>query len=62
MREPYIDDDKYYGYGTMKDEEVEEAVKFALTENIQILAHCNGDRACQQYIDTISKFGENAKK
>ena len=62
MREPYIDDDKYYGYGTMKDEEVEEAVKFALTENIQILAHCNGDRACQQYIDTISKFGENVKK
>ena len=26
---------------------------------MQILAHCNGDRAAQQYIETIDKYKNN---
>ena len=36
MRTPYIGDNNYFGYGTMKDEEVEEAVRIAYKDNLQI--------------------------
>ncbi|MEG2252628.1 MAG: amidohydrolase family protein, partial [Clostridia bacterium] len=42
-----------YGYGTMQNDEVIAAVKLAATSHRQILAHCNGDAAAQQYIDAI---------
>lgn len=60
MRTPYTNDtaveEKYYGYGTMKDSEVEEAIKKAYNNNLQILAHCNGDMAAEQYINCIDKL------
>ncbi len=62
MRTPYWNDNTYFGYGTMKDSEVEKIVKEAYQENMQLLAHCNGDRAAQQYIDAAKKVGENIKK
>ena len=62
MREPYIGDNNYYGYGTMKDEEVEEAINLAYKNKLQILAHCNGDRASQQYINAIKNITENNKE
>lgn len=55
MRTPYIDDENYYGYGTMSDSEVENAVEIAYKDNMQILAHCNGDKAAEQYINSIKK-------
>lgn len=65
MRTPYIQNEKnneklefknkYFGYNTMKDEEVENAIKIAKEENMQLLAHCNGDMAAKQYIDAIKK-------
>lgn len=61
MRTPYNGEDEYCGYGTMKDEEVEKAVRKAYEEDFQILAHCNGDRAAQQYIDAIRKTKNNNK-
>lgn len=61
MRTPYLGDENYFGYGTMKDEEVEEDVKFALSKDYQILAHCNGDRAAEQYINSIAKAGADVK-
>ena len=48
-------DNKNFGISTMKDEEVEKAVKLAEDENMQILAHCNGDMAARQFIDVIKK-------
>lgn len=51
MRTPYVDDKNYYGYGVQKDEEIEGKLEKALKENMQILVHCNGDAASQQYID-----------
>lgn len=61
MRTHYIDDENYFGYGTMKDLEVEKAVQLAYDDNVQILAHCNGDRAAEQYIKTIEKVEKNNK-
>ncbi|MEG1809818.1 MAG: amidohydrolase family protein, partial [Oscillospiraceae bacterium] len=55
MKTPYWGSTDYFGYGTMSDSDVLAAVKLAETENIQILAHCNGDAAIQQYIDAVKK-------
>ena len=55
MRTPYIDDKNYFGYGTMKDKEVEEAIRIVYKDNLQILAHCNGDKATEQYIKALKK-------
>ena len=52
MRTPYLGDEKdYYAYGTQKDGEIEAKLEQALNEDVQILVHCNGDAACQQYIN-----------
>lgn len=58
MRTPYSDKKEYYGYGTMNDKDVENALEIAYNEKIQILAHCNGDRAAKQYLDSIEKVNE----
>lgn len=62
MRTPYVDDENYFGYNTMKDEEVENAINLAKEEKLQILAHCNGDKAAEQYINSIKKVKINAKE
>ena len=49
MRTPYVGGD-YYGYGTMTDEAVYAAVTRASAEGYQLLAHCNGDAASEQYL------------
>ena len=59
MRTPYIDDKEYYGYGTMNDEDVKKDVESAYEEKLQILAHCNGDKAAEQYINAIKSTNKN---
>lgn len=59
MRTPYIPREKdggqpYFGYGTMTDQEVERAVEFAADNHLQLLAHCNGDRAAQQFLRALA--------
>lgn len=55
MRTPYAGDKNYCGYGTMTDEAVYGAVKKACEEGRQILAHCNGDAASEQYLKAWEK-------
>lgn len=55
LREEYENDEKYYGYKIMKDEDIEQVLKKAKEKNLQVLAHCNGDKAAEQYINTIKK-------
>ena len=55
MREPYVGSYDYFGVSTMSDDAVEKAIQIAYDDDLQILAHCNGDRACEQYIKAISK-------
>lgn len=59
MQSPYKDSGDYCGYGTLRDEDVLHAVEKATKDDIQILAHCNGDAAVQQYIDAIEKVATN---
>lgn len=66
MQEPYRqvsgeDEKDYCGYGTMKDEEVLAAVKKAVREGLQLLAHCNGDAAAEQYIRAVGKAEEEGE-
>ena len=59
MRSPYVpvpgggQAEGYRGYGTLSDEEVLADILKAEAEGMQLLAHCNGDRACQQYLEGL---------
>lgn len=55
MTEPYAGEEAYQGYGTMKDGEVLEALAEAGRRKLQILAHCNGDAAAEQFLDCLEK-------
>lgn len=51
MSEPYLGGEPdYCGYPWMKDEEVQAYVGQAVAENRQLLVHCNGDAASEQFI------------
>ena len=55
MRTPYIGDEKtgYRGYGTMTDNEVLTAMELSAKEGCQLLAHCNGDAAAEQFLNCL---------
>lgn len=55
MRTPYFNDPNYFGYGTMDESELDDVIKRSYDENIQILAHCNGDKAAEQYFEENQK-------
>lgn len=60
MSEPYIGDEKdYCAYPWLKDEQVEQYVRTAVKEKQQLLAHCNGDAASEQYLNAYEKVLEN---
>ena len=40
----------------MKDEDIEQVLKKAKEKNLQVLAHCNGDKAAEQYINAIKNI------
>lgn len=51
---PYENTEEY-GISTMSYEAVSNAVKKAIRENKQIIAHCNGDMAIERFIDAIEE-------
>ena len=54
METPYRNQEPpYYGYGTLSDEAVQAAVRLAAEHRMQILAHCNGDAAAEQFIRAV---------
>lgn len=53
MRTPYLQTPDYCGYPSLNDEDVMDAVKNSVEDGLQILAHCNGDAACAQYLSCI---------
>ncbi|MEG1732234.1 MAG: amidohydrolase [Longicatena sp.] len=55
MSTPYIGEKDYCGYPTLSDEHLYELIKTALQEHMQLLAHCNGDSAANQYITQFEK-------
>lgn len=61
LTKPYINNSNnandYSGYPIYNDEQVDFFVKTSLCENLQLLAHCNGDAACQQLINSFQSIG-----
>ena len=53
LRRPYQGEQEYRGYGTLTDAEVLDMVRRAGTDGMQLLAHCNGDAACAQYLAAL---------
>lgn len=56
----------YHGYESMTDEEAYNHVADAYQNNLQIMAHCNGDSAIDQYIAAVSRankeFGNDDRR
>lgn len=56
----------YHGYESMTDEEAYKHVADAYANNLQIMAHCNGDSAIDQYIKAVKKanaeFGNDDRR
>ncbi len=56
MSKPYVNGEpEYCGYPWMKNELVDNLVKKAVSARKQILAHCNGDAASEQFISAYDK-------
>lgn len=58
MRTPYQGEDSYCGYGTMSDEEVCKVFEYAGKEQVQVIAHCNGDAASEQFLRCLQKVAK----
>ena len=55
MRTAYVGQEENFGYPSMMDKDVLNAVRRAMREGRQILAHCNGDAAAQQYLQAVAR-------
>lgn len=55
LSKPYEHSGTYCGYPAMKDEELTKNLVSALNHGRQVLAHCNGDAASEQYIRCYEK-------
>ena len=53
LRQPYAGGAEYRGYGTLTDAQALDMVRRAGAEGMQLLAHCNGDAACAQYLAAL---------
>lgn len=62
MSQPYLGDDPdYCGYPWLPDEKVNAYAKQAVSEGRQLLAHCNGDAASQQFLDAYERALDECK-
>ncbi|OON91008.1 MAG: amidohydrolase [Epulopiscium sp. Nele67-Bin001] len=55
LTEPYENSGDYKSYGWYSDEEVEDLMFQAIEQNQQVLVHCNGDAAGDQFLTSYSK-------
>lgn len=55
MKKPYNGTDDCFGTSTMSDDEVISAMRDAAQNDVQIIAHCNGDAACEQFLNCLEK-------
>ena len=63
MRRPYAGEADYRGYPVLTDGQVYERLKSALERDVQILAHCNGDGAAEQYLSVMERLeGETGRR
>lgn len=62
MSQPYENSDGYKGYEWLSDKEVGKNIRIVLKEGKQILAHCNGDAASEQYLNAYERAAAVTKK
>ena len=55
MTKPYEGGEGECGYPTLTDEQLTKQIARSLKEGRQLLAHCNGDAAAQQYLDCFNR-------
>lgn len=56
MSEPYLGEEQSYcGYPWMETKEVEKYIKQAVEDEQQLLVHCNGDAASEQFLTVYEK-------
>lgn len=60
LRKPYEGSENDCGYPTLTENQVEEFVQLAINEKTQLLAHCNGDAAAEQYLKALLKYGKRS--
>lgn len=51
MLTPYEGTPEYLGYPILSDKELKQLIQIALKDDMQLLVHCNGDAATNQYIN-----------
>ena len=59
MIKPYLNSQGYCGYPQFSDDQLYQLIAQAIEDHQQLLAHCNGDRACQQYISQFERYLNN---
>lgn len=52
---PYEGEESYRGYPAMTDEEISRQALYCINHNLQLLAHCNGDAAGDQFLNAYEK-------
>lgn len=62
METPYQGEDTYCGYPILKDEQLYQEIYDVLSKDCQLLAHCNGDGAAEQYITQFEKVKKDHPK
>lgn len=60
LSKPYEGESQYRGYPYYEDADVEQYVMQAIQEGRQILAHCNGDAASEQFLNAYEKSLDKA--
>lgn len=58
MKRAYESDPENYGERALLDKEVYDSILFAAEKDAQILAHCNGDAACEQFIRAVRRASD----
>ena len=56
MRRPYAGETAYRGYPTLTEGQVEAYLRQGAADGMQVLAHCNGDAAAEQFLTAAEKL------
>ena len=62
MTKPYEGEKEYCGYPIHGDEELKKYICVALDKKQQLLAHCNGDAAAEQYVSVFEQTLKERKE
>lgn len=56
LSRPYEGETDYCGYPRLTDAQAADRMAQALSEGWQVMAHCNGDAACEQFLATFTRL------